>query len=221
MVSFAQVCILFHLRIVYFLPESFSKLLIPFSAYSNMNSLMSTKHCGDNLRSINGIRVLTMCWLVYAHAYFLSIKETFRSSSKFIESIYDLKMYFILNAWPAVEVFFIISALLHSYHVFQYLTSHRQINIFKLIINRISRLWPNLWLTVGLVFLVPSLAQGPLWLDVMKQQVDNCYNTWWKVPLFVSNFRSTDETCQVHTWYLSVDTQLYVLSFAFITLFYK
>ena len=182
---------------------------------------MSTKLKMNNLRSINGIRVLTMFWLVYAHAYFLSIKEAFRSSSKFIESIYDLKMYFILNAWPAVEIFFIISALLHSYHVFQTMASTRKVNIIKLICNRVFRLWPNLWLTVGLVFLVPALAQGPLWLDVMQQQVNSCYNTWWKVPLFISNFRTCEETCQVHTWYLSVDTQLYAVSFIFVIFIFK
>ncbi|KAJ6223430.1 hypothetical protein RDWZM_001975 [Blomia tropicalis] len=196
-------------------------ILLNFSASANTKSLLSTKLGTENLGSINGIRVLTMCWLVYAHAYFLSVKETFRSSTRFVESIYDLKMYFILNAWPAVEVFFIISALLHSYHLFQSILTTRKINIPKLIANRIARLWPNLWLTVGLVFLVPSMAQGPLWPDVMEQQVESCYNTWWKVPLFISNIRSGPETCQVHTWYLSVDMQLFIMSFFFIILIYK
>lgn len=175
----------------------------------------------DNLASLNGIRVLTMFWLVYGHAYLLSVKEAFRSSTHFIESLFDIKMYFLFNAWPAVDIFFILSALLHSYHVFKRLNSNDEINILKIVCNRIARLWPSLWFIVAFVFLIPNLGQGPLWLEIMDQQVNSCYENWWMVITFTANLRNDNNLCQIHTWYLSADVQLFLLSFIFIILIYK
>lgn len=175
----------------------------------------------DNLASLNGIRVLTMFWLVYGHAYLLSVKEAFRSSTHFIKSLFDMKMYFLFNAWPAVDIFFILSALLHSYHVFKRLQSNDEINILKIVCNRIARLWPSLWFIVAFVFLIPNLGQGPLWSEIMEQQVNGCYENWWMVITFTANLRNDNNLCQIHTWYLSADVQLFLLSFIFIILIYK
>ena len=176
----------------------------------------------ENFASINGLRVLTMIWLVYGHAYLLSVKEAFRSSTRFIESLFDMKMYFLFNAWPAVDIFFIMSALLHSYNSFRLLQSKQRINIVQIISNRIIRLWPLLWLIVALVFLIPNLGQGPLWSEIMDQQVNGCYQSWWMIISFTANLRSdTKNLCQVHTWYLSAEFQLFLLSFLFIFLIYR
>lgn len=176
----------------------------------------------ENFASINGIRVLTMFWLVYGHAYLLSVKEAFRSSTRFIESLFDMKMYLLFNAWPAVDIFFIMSALLHSYHLFKLLQSKQQINILRIILNRIIRLWPSLWLIVVLIFIIPNLGQGPLWSEMMEQQVNSCYQSWWMIISFTANLRSnTKNLCQVHTWYLSAEFQLFLLSFLFIFLIYR
>lgn len=182
---------------------------------------MSTKNIHSNLSTLNGIRFLTMCWLVYGHVYFVPIKETFKSSLSFIQSVFEIQTILIHNSWPAVDIFFIISALLHSFHLFRTMSSKTKLNIFKMIINRAARLSPSLWLTMGFVFLVPSLAQGPLWPEVMNQQVGNCYHAWWRIFLFVANQFPEKDICQVHTWYLSADMQLYVVSFFFIILIYK
>ncbi|KAI7684941.1 hypothetical protein SSS_01179 [Sarcoptes scabiei] len=94
-----------------------SILLRKLSIKQNFQSLLTIERSADQLSSINGIRLLTMFWLVYSHVYLLSVKETFRSSTRFIESLFDFKVHLIINAWPAVDIFFILSALLHSYHL--------------------------------------------------------------------------------------------------------
>ncbi|UXI21530.1 Innexin inx2 [Sarcoptes scabiei] len=198
-----------------------SILLRKLSIKQNFQSLLTIEGSADQLSSINGIRLLTMFWLVYSHVYLLSVKETFRSSTRFIESLFDFKVHLIINAWPAVDIFFILSALLHSYHVFQLLRVKEEINVLRIVCNRIARLWPSLWFIVGLVFVIPSFGRGPLWPEIMSQQVSSCYDHWWKVVTFTANFRYDNNYCQIHTWYLSADFQLFLLSFIFIFLIFK
>jgi hypothetical protein len=45
------------------------ELLKAFSVYSNGKDLLNPKISGDNLRAINGMRFITMCWVVWGHRY--------------------------------------------------------------------------------------------------------------------------------------------------------
>jgi len=45
------------------------ELLIAFSLYSNGKKLLSTKSSGDTLHAINGMRFITICWVVWCHRY--------------------------------------------------------------------------------------------------------------------------------------------------------
>lgn len=199
---------------------SMSSFVGRISIAKNTRSLFQSSK-QENLESLNGLRVLTMFWLVYCHAYLLSVKESFRSSTAFIESLFHAQMYFLYNAFPAVDIFFILSAMLHSYNFFRNLQKNNSINIFQLICNRIARLWPSLWFIIGLAFVIPKLAQGPLWNEIMDQQSKSCYQFWWKIITFNSNLRNDDNLCHIHTWYLSADVQLFMISFVILLLIYK
>jgi hypothetical protein len=45
------------------------ELLVTFSLYSNGKKLLSTKTSEDNLHAINGMRFITICWVVWGHRY--------------------------------------------------------------------------------------------------------------------------------------------------------
>jgi hypothetical protein len=45
------------------------ELLIAFSLYSNGKKLLSTKNSEDTLHAINGMRFITICWVVWCHRY--------------------------------------------------------------------------------------------------------------------------------------------------------
>jgi hypothetical protein len=65
--------------------------ILCFSAYSNTKKLFSLKLQNKDLRSINGIKVITMIWIVTANVYLVGYQPQMRS---FI-SIYFLKYFSI------------------------------------------------------------------------------------------------------------------------------
>lgn len=47
------------------------KFLVSFSAYSNGRALLSTSEVPGSISAINGIKFLTMTWIITSHTYYL------------------------------------------------------------------------------------------------------------------------------------------------------
>jgi len=157
-----------------------------------------------------------MIWIVWSHTYLLTIKEAFSFALNFMFSIEELGFQIYLN-WVLVDTFFLMGAMLTTLsHLNGLRKTGGQINILQSILNRIFRLWPSMWLTVMLVFVVPSMSSGPLWKEYFDVQLDKCYKNWWSTITFMNNWFDESKMCLFHTWYLSADMQLFVISFIFI-----
>ncbi|XP_054158015.1 nose resistant to fluoxetine protein 6-like [Oppia nitens] len=209
----------------------FVSTLLAFSVYRNGRSLFAAKSLSTSTtttrtsRSIdclNGIRVLSMIWILWTHTYLIPIKETFTFAREFMFAVEELGFQLILNGWVLVDTFFLLGAMLTTYSLFHRLDkSGGQLNICQQILNRLFRFWPSVALTVALIFLVPALASGPLWNEYFDIQLDKCYRYWWTTLTFVNNWYDESDMCLLHTWYLSADIQLFIVSFIFIIPLYK
>lgn len=52
---------------------TFGKILLSFSVYTNGAKILSTNQSAGNLTSVNGIRFISMSWVILGHTYaFLS-----------------------------------------------------------------------------------------------------------------------------------------------------
>jgi peptidoglycan/LPS O-acetylase OafA/YrhL len=163
-----------------------------------------------------------MVWILWTHTYLIPIKETFSFARDFMFTVEELGFQLILNGWVLVDSFFLVGAMLTTYsHLNTLRKSDGRINILQSILNRIFRFWPSIWLTVTLVFLIPSLASGPLWKEYFDIQTQKCYNNWWTTILYINNWFDESKMCLLHTWYLSADMQLFIIAFIFIILLYK
>jgi peptidoglycan/LPS O-acetylase OafA/YrhL len=163
-----------------------------------------------------------MVWILWTHTYLIPIKETFSFARDFMFTVEELGFQLILNGWVLVDSFFLVGAMLTTYsHLNTLRKSDGRINILQSILNRIFRFWPSIWLTVMLVFLIPSLGSGPLWKEYFDVQTQKCYNNWWTTILFINNWFDESKMCLLHTWYLSADMQLFIIAFIFIILLYK
>lgn len=58
-----------------------------------------------------------------------------------------------------------------------------------------------------IVFGPMSYLEGGIW-----NIVPNCQKWWWTTLLHVQNYVNPTEICMSHTWYLSIDFQLFVIS---------
>ncbi|KAJ9592881.1 hypothetical protein L9F63_015459, partial [Diploptera punctata] len=55
--------------------ESKKKLLTAFSLFSNGKKLLSTKTSEDTIQAIQGMRLISMCWVIMGHRYSLAMES--------------------------------------------------------------------------------------------------------------------------------------------------
>ena len=165
---------------------------------------------------------MSMLWIVWTHTYLLPIKETFTFVREFMFAVEELSFQLILNGWVLVDTFFLVGAMLTAYTNFHRMTkTGGQINIPQQILNRFFRFWPSLTITVALMFVIPSMGSGPLWYEYFDVQLAKCSKNWWTTLTFINNWFDESQMCLLHTWYLSADIQLFIISLFFIIPLYK
>lgn len=139
---------------------------------------------------------------------------------------------FLLSATVSVDTFFTISGALVTWSVLKELkkrysskknpqNNHTKQSIFRkklniplMYIHRYLRLTPAFAaLILFSVSLIRYIGSGPIWPEVTNYVlVRNCEKYWWSALLYVQNYVNPNEMCLGHSWYLSVDMQLFILS---------
>eukprot|EP00118_Oscarella_pearsei_P014025 m.117361 g.117361 ORF g.117361 m.117361 type:complete len:351 (+) comp37611_c0_seq14:1070-2122(+) len=90
--------------------------------------------------------------------------------------------------------------------------------------HRLWRLSPPYFVTVLIGWkLVRYFGDGPMWATEWPIIEKPCDDNWWTNLLYINNFypKHWADKCMLWTWYLSVDTQLYVLGSIFIIIAYR
>lgn len=120
---------------------------------------------------------------------------------------------FILNSSLAVDSFFVLSGMLVCWVILNKIHKRETVNVFKLYAHRYLRLVPTFALLV--LICTSSLrlfGSGPLWKTMTGDMVDRCKQYWWSALLFIQNYVNPSEVCVNHSWYLSVDMQLFIIA---------
>ncbi|XP_076092954.1 nose resistant to fluoxetine protein 6-like isoform X1 [Mytilus galloprovincialis] len=197
-------------------PGTFGKILLSFSVYTNGAKILSTNQSAGSLTSVNGIRFISMSWVILGHTYaFLSPL----ADNQLPFTILMFKRWTfgaILNALVSVDTFFTLSGLLLTYLIMKEMKKKDgKINWFMFYFHRFWRLTPPYMLVLMVyVSLFPYIGSGPLWKkDGME--VNYCKDAWYYNFLYVNNFvnlKDTSSQCMAWTWYLANDMQFFVIS---------
>ncbi|XP_015839398.1 nose resistant to fluoxetine protein 6 isoform X2 [Tribolium castaneum] len=189
-----------------------SELFIAFSFLHNGRKLFSSSKNSNQLLCLNGIKALSMMWIIIGHEYsnagnapwsnFLSLQDWQNNPAHMI----------IIETTMSVDTFLVVGGLVTVYTFLNSMDKGVKFNIVLFYVHRYLRLTP-VYFIVGLihVFLLDYIGNGPLWKIVDLKLVDNCRKRWWTSLLFISNYVQ-NEVCLPQAWYLSVDMQLFVLS---------
>ncbi|XP_060603088.1 nose resistant to fluoxetine protein 6-like [Ruditapes philippinarum] len=172
------------------------RVLQAFSLYTNGSKLLSTKSGVGTLGAVNGIRFLSMSWVILGHSYaFLAASA--KNIYPFIQSHVKIFSFMtILNATVAVDTFFLLSGLLVAYLSLKELRKVGGVKNFKWGMFYFHRFW-RLTPTYGLIMLlyIPLLryvSNGPFWSQRGTEK-DFCENNFWMNLLYVNNlFKSQD-----------------------------
>ena len=204
--------------------EFIKDLVLSFSLYKTIPTIMSTHQPATAITSINGIRVISMFWVILGHVTFWPWQTLIYANS--LEFYEKMPKHFlfqpIINFTLSVDSFFVLSGLLLSYLTMKEMKRNQgKFTFISFYLHRLLRLSPAYYLVVVLYFkLFPYIGSGPFWL--FKDEVDNCEKYWWTDILYINNFypASYTDMCYVLSWYLAVVMQFFMISPIFLLLLY-
>ncbi|KAK8406207.1 hypothetical protein O3P69_007137 [Scylla paramamosain] len=197
------------------------RYFLVFSFYTNLSKIfrINVKENEEVISCLHGMRVLSMCWVVIAHSYLLSIMNS--ANKGLITQMVAEHPYFyqiILNGYPSVDTFFVMSGLLVAYNVTKEYQRTSKFNVPLYYIHRFIRLAPPIMLLCGFLAVFPPLfVQGsvsPI-MTTKGNMVDNCINYWWRDSFFITNAfigHKDGQSCLPVCWYTAVDFQLYIVT---------
>ncbi|KAK3088750.1 hypothetical protein FSP39_023299, partial [Pinctada imbricata] len=196
-----------------------AKLFLSFSVYSNGKKILDTSQGAGTLTAINGIRFLSMTWVLLGHSVAFGIGMVGNIGEAFPDYLNRWTFQAISNALISVDSFFVLSGLLVGYLTLRELKKNDgKLNWFLFYFHRFWRLTPPYMLLMMVyVPLFPYLYDGPFWSE-KGVEPNQCKDSWYFNLLYVNNFVSnfTQQTCMGWAWYLANDMQFYVISPIFI-----
>ena len=192
-----------------------------FSLFKNVPMILATNQPPNAITSLNGIRVLSMFWVILCHTpYWVVLTELTTNPLVFITKVAPrFSFQAILNGFFAVDSFFFLSGALVAYLTLREMERRR--GWFPFITYYLHR---YLRLTMVYAFvlffywtLTVHLGDGNTWIattgpDSPVQK--NCERYWWTNLLYINNlypWKLNDE-CLSWSWYLANDMQFYVIA---------
>ncbi|VVD05421.1 unnamed protein product [Leptidea sinapis] len=166
-------------------------LLSSFSVYTNTRRFLTFRKSKSALECVDGIRALSMFWVIIGHSYIMRFYTPTHNITGMLEWIPMVTSSWINSAPLVVDTFFLLSGIFCIYSIPNKVGATlflKNLHVFYL--YRLLRLLPLLATVVLLqMSIVNWLSDGPDWPKL-------AYATG----------------CLYQTWYLTVDTQLYMLS---------
>lgn len=186
-----------------------------FSLLRNSRNIFNTDVTASTITSLDGIRVITMFWVILGHIFFVGkISGVVENMSDANHDNKQLSMMIITNAYFAVDTFLFMSGLLLAYNAFKQLKNSKKISWKWFYLHRYLRITPTLMFVILLqAKIVPLVDKSPLWFTIVNEQ--RCKDYWWTNLLYMNNFHPSNtfqDSCLQWTWYLAIDWQFFVIT---------
>ncbi|XP_055540332.1 nose resistant to fluoxetine protein 6-like [Wyeomyia smithii] len=190
------------------------QVLKSFSIVENLRKLGQDSKDDHGLGCINGIKALSMVFILGGHALLFIVGGAMYNPGFFGEQTKLLRNAFLLNSPLLVDTFLLLSGFLFARLLLIELDKRRgRVNFLLLYIFRYIRLTPAYAAIIALYATwLPRLGSGPLWDQRMEPEQARCQASWWRNVLYINNYLGTDQLCMFQSWYLAADTQLFVLA---------
>ncbi|GIY00764.1 o-acyltransferase like protein [Caerostris extrusa] len=203
----------FHVTIPQFIVMSYSPKLTGIFPDDELEEAHEVFKRNSSLGAVNGVRCLSLLWIVLAHTYGFGHRQGLARLSHAKTYMDDIFFQIITNSWVSVDTFFMLGGLLVATSNLKIMESTGgKINYFSRLVHRVWRLIPPLAATVGIMFILPLIGSGPLWADMAGQKVLNCEKNWWQVLLPINTWVDFSSMCLLHTWYVASDIHFYCVA---------
>ncbi|UJR32240.1 hypothetical protein I4U23_019706 [Adineta vaga] len=187
-----------------------------YSVTSSLKKIFSLNHHHSTYSFLNGIRVLSLLWVIFGHTYVFQLTIA-NNPIHIMDNLYNSWLaQLIIGAVYGVDTFFFISGFLA---VAVFLNTFNGQNVFHIrhlflyYFHRYCRLIPTLvFVLLVSMYLSPWMGTGPIYPASNGFEVSGCYRSWWKTVLFINNMASFEEACLPVTWYIANDFQFHLLA---------
>ncbi|KAI1289383.1 Nose resistant to fluoxetine protein 6 [Halotydeus destructor] len=198
------------------------KLIKSLSLGRNFARVTSVKPFDEQFKFLYGLRFVSVIWVLYGHTYLfqniLSVGNTFKLRNLPKNFFFQL----CLNGTLAAESFIFLNGFMVALVTFKSLSAN--LGHFNFVGYYLKRLWrqvPLVLMVISLVIIWPLMGSGPIWTETMSFFSDTCRTKWWASAFFFVNYENLKDMCLFHTWFLALDTQLYVIAPILIFPLYK
>eukprot|EP00794_Sanderia_malayensis_P018808 gene18808-20704_t len=200
-----------------------------FSLISNTKTVLSTDTAKGAILSINGIRTLSILWVILGHVY--AIGNSAGSVVNLVDILNLLNRFTFLpitNGFFSVDTFFLLSGLLASYLMLRRFNKAEK-QPFPIVMmayfHRFVRLTPGyMFVILFYVNILPMIGNGPTWNCLTVKMLQKpCEDYWWTNLLYINNFypKKLADECLGWGWYLANDMQFFIISPLIIYIMYR
>ncbi|XP_047991968.1 O-acyltransferase like protein-like isoform X2 [Leguminivora glycinivorella] len=184
-----------------------------FSVYGNTDRLLTLASKPGALDCLDGVRTLSILWVITGHSLLVHFGTYLSNILDYAEWSENLRAAYLLAADFSVDSFFVLSGLLLVYTAARKMKPMQLIkNLHLFYLHRLLRMFPLLAAAVLLqASLFHQVTDGVRWNRV-AWETQKCRDHWWSALLHVQNIVNPRGICLSHSWYLSVDVQLHILS---------
>lgn len=188
-----------------------NKLFLSFSIRTNGEKLfdMSESESPSSINCLLGLRAISLFWIMFGHRFANQRGFPLTNQNQVYKHFNHLYSAIFSSYNVAVDTFFLMGALLMTTSTLKSLDK-KKLNIPRMILHRYLRYTP---VFAALILYIVSLSKftihGPMQVDDMK---DQCEKYWWSALLHIQNYVNPNEQCAGHSWYLSADFQLFIVS---------
>ncbi|KAJ8042096.1 Nose resistant to fluoxetine protein 6 [Holothuria leucospilota] len=194
--------------------KTFNHIIFSWALPHNLPKLLSVHQTKGAIPCLNGIRVLSMLWVILGHTFWISAMVGTVNPETGVDWLKRYGFLFVLNAFYSVDTFFFLSGLLVTYLTLKQMKKkHGKIAWHWFYFHRYWRLSPVLAMTMLLyVCITPYFGHGPYAQNLGVREF--CPKYWWANLLYISNFYPvySAEMCMGWVWYLANDMQFYIIS---------
>ncbi|XP_074030278.1 nose resistant to fluoxetine protein 6 isoform X2 [Leptinotarsa decemlineata] len=187
--------------------------LITFSTYTNAGKLFHMNKNSGELSSLNGLRFISMLWIVAVHTNSVYTSGPIFNSKDVVDFTNSSFSMIFASGNLACDTFLIVGGVLVTYVFFKEKRNEKKFNILKHYFHRYIRLTPSL---AGAVLVSATLLRymgsGPKWGYIINGFENNCKDYWWSTLLYIQNYVNVNRMCVGQSWYLNIDMQLYLFS---------
>ena len=201
------------------------QVITAFSLFKTIPTILSTKQPPSAITSLNGIRVISMFWIIMFHTHMRLVIDN--ELYVYTDIGRSLSYQVVARGYIAVDTFFFLSGLLVSYHTLREMArTEGRFPLVRHYLHRYLRITPTYaFLLFVNWFLTMHLFGGPGYQDqfgVNSARYEACEKYWWTNMLYISNIYPTElgDECMRWSWYLANDMQFFFVSPLMIVLLY-